>query len=330
MSNTRQKNVRVQVYHEPSIQMLIAACAHAGALNQHTEVVTRRYDGTPAYNFLAYYVPVWRVEYKEVVRADEALPQIINRTRAQLYQRFQHEFAMALRAGPAATAAYIQRLEVYREASMGMVQRMYDETRLQNAKLDAEMKDSIRTWAQIRCASTVALAGLGAFIGATGTVAAAVGSAGIYFTYKLANSFETAGASAANVGAVALWNTSSGQPGDILQELLNRSIAFTGSMHFKRFVQPVLNSLGADSKTLLAELNQLGRVYATYRASGMSSGVRRVEGEIFKKLAQVEGNEAAKRTAARSMIGGISKALPVIWFANDTFNALVEYRDSVK
>jgi hypothetical protein len=258
------------------------------------------------------------------------LPQIINRTRAQLYQRFQHEFAMALRAGPAATTAFIQKMEFYREASLAMVQRMYEETRLQNAKLDAEMKDSIRTWAQIRCASTVALAGLGAFVGATGGLAAAVGSAGIYFTYKLANSFESSGASVGNVGAVALWNTGTGQPGDVVQELLNRSIAFTGSIHFKRFVQPVLNSLGADSKTLLSELNQLGRVYATYRASNMSAGVRRVEGEIFKKLAQVEQNEAAKRTAARTMIGGVAKALPVIWFANDTFNALVEYRDAMQ
>ena len=330
MSQPIQKQIRVQVYQEESIKTLIASCAHAGALNQHTEVVTRRYDGTPAYNFLAYYVPAWSVEYKEVVRADETFPQIISRTRAQLYQRFQHEFAVALRAGPPATAACIQRLEFYREASLGMLQRMYEETRVQNAKLDAEMKDSIRTWAQIRCVSTVALAGIGAFVGATGTVAAAVGSAGIYFAYKLANSFESSGASAANVKAVALWNDAAGQPGDILQELFNRGTAFTGSMHFKRFVQPVLDQLGAKNKTLLTELNHMGRVYATYRASNMSSGVRRVEGEMFKKLAEVERNEAMKRTASRSMIGGVAKSLPVIWFANDTFNALVEYRDTMQ
>jgi hypothetical protein len=330
MSQPIQKQIRVQVYHEASIQMLIASCAHAGALNQHTEVVTRRYDGTPAYNFLAYYVPAWRVDYKEVVRADETFPQIINRTRAQLYQRFQHEFAVALRAGPPATAACIQRLEFYREASLAMVQRMYEETRLQNARLDAEMKDSIRTWAQVRCVSTVALAGLGAFVGATGTVAVAVGSAGIYFAYKLANSFETSGASAANVNAVALWNDAAGQPGDILQELLNRSIAFTGSIHFRRFVQPILDQLGANNKTLLTELNYMGRVYATYRASNMLNGVRRVEGEMLKKLGQVESNEAMKRTVSRGMIGGVVKALPVIWFANDTFNALVEYRDTMQ
>lgn len=53
-------------------------------------------------------------------------------------------------------------------------------------------------------------------------------------------------------------------------------------------------------------------------------------GLVFHKLAQVERNEAAKRTASRRMIGGISKALPVIWFAIDTFNALVEYRDTVQ
>ena len=178
--------------------------------------------------------------------------------------------------------------------------------------------------------STVALAGIGAFVGATGTVAAAVGSAGIYFAYKLANSFESSGATAANVKAVALWNDTAGLPGEILQEILNRGISLSGSIHFKRFVQPVLDQLGANNKTLLKELNHMGRVYATYRASNMSNRVRAVEKEMFKKLADVERNEAMRRTASRSMIGGVVKALPVIWFANDTFNALVEYRDTMQ
>jgi hypothetical protein len=329
VSKRAEKTVRVKIYHEQSIQMLLASCAHAGALGSHTEIVSRQYDGTMAYNFLAYYVPAWRVEYKEVMRTDEVLPQAINRTRAKLYLQFQREFVAAMRAGPVAVEAYVERLEFYREAYLGMAQRRYDDVRSHNAKLDAEMKDSIRTWAQVRCVSTVALAGIGAFVGATGTLVAAVGSEGIYFSYKLVNSFETSGASLSNVGAVALWNSAAGQPGDILQEAFNQAINFIASAHFKRYVQPVLNSLGADSKTLLAELNHLGRVYNTFRASNMSGGVRRIEGEMFKKITEIEQKEAAKRTAARTVVGGVAKSLPVIWFANDTFNALVEYRDTM-
>ena len=71
----------------------------------HTSITSKQYDGTPAYNFLAYYIPVLRVEYQEESRAGETFPRIIALTRQQLYAKFQTKFARALTAGPVATAA---------------------------------------------------------------------------------------------------------------------------------------------------------------------------------------------------------------------------------
>lgn len=332
MSKPPAKQVRVQIYDLRSVECLLASCAHAGALNEHTNVVTRQYDGTPAYNYLAYYFPVLRVQYKEVVRADETFPTIVARTRQTLYAKMKAGFAAALRKGPQATAKYIEDLEFYREASCAMMQRNYDDVRRQNAGLDRDLKTAIGALCAVRAVSTVALATVGAIVAVTGTAAASVASAGIYFTYKLANTFETAGASVANVGAVAVWNPATGQFGDILQELFNRAAGWVTELNYRRYVAPIITSLIADNKRLATEIAFLTEVRKTFQASGMRNGVRRMEGELIAKTGQMIENQTI-RTAATSgttlLRSGVRVGLPVVWVANDTFNAWVEYRDTM-
>lgn len=332
MSKRVEKVIRVQVYDLRSVECLLASCAHAGALNEHTSVVTHQYDGTPAYNYLAYYFPVLRVQYKEVVRSDETFPSIVARTRQQLYVKLKAGFADAMRRGPQATRKYIEDLEFFREASCAMVQRTYDAVSRHNAGLDRDLKRAIGALCAVRAVSTVALATIGAIVGVTGTVAATVATAGIYFSYKLVNTFESAGASLANVSAVAVWNPATGQFGDILQELFNRLAGWATELNYTRYVAPIITGLIEQNKGLAAEIKFLTEVRKTYAASGMRVGVRNVEGQLSQKTGQIVQNMTTRNAtvAGTNMLrAGVRYGLPVVWVANDTFNAWVEYRDTM-
>lgn len=329
--------IRVLVYSQRSLECLFAACAHAGAMNKHTHVETRTYDGTPAYNYLAYYIPALRVEYKEVVRDDEVLTKIIATTRAKLYAEFQTGFARAVEKGPAQAEAYIETLNFFRDASLTQVRTMYERVAASNSALDREMKSSIATWAAVQAVSTVGLATVGAIVGVTGTLAAGLFTGGVYLAVKTLDAFETSGASVTNVAAVTIWNQDTGQFGDVSQEIFNRLAGIVADSNFNKYIAPIVTKLVSENKALMKEINFMGRVYETYRASHMLGGVREVEKKLAQKMTQVSANEAAKRSlqagtavsSAAAVRAGARFGLPVVWVANDTFNAWVKYRDII-
>ncbi|WP_299444732.1 hypothetical protein [uncultured Rhodospira sp.] len=335
------KRVQVVCYDLPAISRFFRSCALAIATQQTTHLHWETYKDDSVLNAV-YTVMFWKeppgfATVKTATRAE------IERLTDKLHQDFLMHWLHTLHVqGPPAAHAYVTRMQKVRATSYAAVQDTFRSATNINMEVVGQTNEAIKRLAQVKLGAQIGVAVIGAVAG-VGFVAAAAGggTAGASLTIlgleagASGTAFAVAGtAHSVTHSVIKTWEAgTTAQVAGIATEGGKATASEIGGAIADRTLQNALQGTARSRQIIKSCEGEIRKYSQRLAQEGLKkSAQRKASNIVTTRTARVASEKAAiagyGRTAANA--ARAAKAIPVLFAAWDIWDAVGDYRETVK